>query len=202
MDWIEEMRVAVRTETKKGVNRRQEILDAAAQCFAKSGYDATSMRDIAKHTDLLAGSLYYHFKSKEELLCAVHEEGVRRIKEKVLLAIAPRADAWMQLEQASVAYLESMLTESIYAQVVVSELPRRRPRKLRNILVAHRDDFENIFRHIIDELPLQPAVDRKYWRLSLMGMLAWTFVWYRPGNDTPANVAHHLVELLRRQTEA
>lgn len=196
------MRVAVRAETKKGVNRRQEILDAAAQCFAKSGYDATSMRDIAKHTDLLAGSLYYHFKSKEELLCAVHEEGVRRIKEKVLLAINSQADAWTRLEQASVAYLESMLTESIYAQVVVSELPRRRARKLRNILVAHRDDFEDIFRRIIDELPLRPDVDRKYWRLSLMGMLAWTFVWYRPGSDAPANVARQLVDLLRHRTEA
>ena len=60
-------------------NRRQAILDAAAKLFARRGYHATSMRDMASATGMLPGSVYYHFDSKEALLLAVYAEGVQRI---------------------------------------------------------------------------------------------------------------------------
>ncbi|PTR25693.1 TetR family transcriptional regulator [Rhodococcus sp. OK519] len=44
-----------------------EILAAASDLFAAKGYTGTSMRDIASDTGMLAGSLYYHFDSKEAL---------------------------------------------------------------------------------------------------------------------------------------
>jgi AcrR family transcriptional regulator len=46
------------------------------------------MRDIAAASGMLAGSLYYHFASKEELLVAVYAEGVRRISVSVRAALA------------------------------------------------------------------------------------------------------------------
>uniref|UniRef100_UPI0015C4E884 TetR/AcrR family transcriptional regulator n=1 Tax=Streptomyces sp. NRRL B-24572 TaxID=1962156 RepID=UPI0015C4E884 len=48
--------------------RRREILDTAAEVFAAQGYDATTVRKIADAAGLLAGSLYYHFDSKESML--------------------------------------------------------------------------------------------------------------------------------------
>ncbi|MFE9045002.1 TetR/AcrR family transcriptional regulator [Streptomyces sp. NPDC012421] len=48
--------------------RRRELLDVAAEVFAVQGYDATSVRRIADAAGLLAGSLYYHFDSKESML--------------------------------------------------------------------------------------------------------------------------------------
>ena len=48
--------------------RREEIIDVAKGLFARKGYTATTMRDIADATDLLAGSLYSHFRSKAHLL--------------------------------------------------------------------------------------------------------------------------------------
>ena len=48
--------------------RREEIIAVAKGLFAKQGYATTSMRDIAEACDLLAGSLYSHFRSKAQLL--------------------------------------------------------------------------------------------------------------------------------------
>lgn len=48
--------------------RREEIIAIAKDLFARQGYTTTSMRDIAEASDLLAGSLYSHFRSKAHLL--------------------------------------------------------------------------------------------------------------------------------------
>ena len=47
---------------------RREILDAAADIIVRQGYDACTMRAVAALVDMKAGSLYYHFKSKDEIV--------------------------------------------------------------------------------------------------------------------------------------
>ncbi|MCF8211805.1 MAG: TetR/AcrR family transcriptional regulator, partial [Rhodoferax sp.] len=58
-------------------NRRQALLVAAAQLFRRQGFSATTTRDIAAAAGMQSGSPFYHFKSKDALLCAVMEEGMR-----------------------------------------------------------------------------------------------------------------------------
>ncbi|WP_051939779.1 TetR/AcrR family transcriptional regulator [Phaeacidiphilus oryzae] len=48
--------------------RRRELLDTAAEVFAEHGYNATTVRRIAEAAGILAGSLYYHFDSKESMI--------------------------------------------------------------------------------------------------------------------------------------
>ena len=59
-------------------NRRQVLLAAAAHLFRRQGFAATTTRDIAAAADMQSGSPFYHFKSKDALLYAVMEEGMRR----------------------------------------------------------------------------------------------------------------------------
>ena len=56
---------------KEAAERRKEILDAAEQLFAAKGYDKTSTNDILEKVGIARGTLYYHFKSKEDILDAV-----------------------------------------------------------------------------------------------------------------------------------
>lgn len=58
---------------KEAEERKQEILDAAERLFASKGFDNTSISNILEETGIARGTLYYHFKSKEELLDAVIE---------------------------------------------------------------------------------------------------------------------------------
>jgi TetR/AcrR family transcriptional regulator, cholesterol catabolism regulator len=183
-----------------GSTRRDIVVEAATKQFAKHGYDATTMRDIASVTGILPGSLYYHFSSKEELFAAVHERAINYICTGVVRAINPSADPWTRLEEAAKGYLEAMLNNNMYASLIVTEFPRRRSRKLRDRLISDRDRFEKLFVEIIEDLPLEQGVDRKYWRLALLGMLAWTYVWYRPTGDPPGMVAQRLLNLIKNRT--
>lgn len=67
---------------KEAEARKQEILDAAEQLFASKGFDHTSISDILKETGIARGTLYYHFKSKEELLDAVIERMIEGMTAK------------------------------------------------------------------------------------------------------------------------
>ncbi len=53
---------------KEAQERKNEILDAAAELFATKGYDGTSTNDILEKIGIARGTLYYHFKSKEDIL--------------------------------------------------------------------------------------------------------------------------------------
>ena len=180
--------------------RRETIIEAASALFARNGYDGTSMRDIAAESGILAGSLYYYFASKEEMFAAVHEQAINRLCTGTLQAINPAADPWTRLQQASEGYLTTMLSSATQSSLIITEFPLRRSGKLRAKLVSDRQRFEAIFSEIVDALPLAPDVDRSYWRLALLGMLAWTHVWYDNKGDSPNQVAQQLVYLLKERT--
>src|SRR5471030_1580798 len=63
---------------RKSEITRQRILDAAARVFSEQGYSGTRLTDIAARAGMKAGSLYYHFDSRETLIDAVMQVGTRR----------------------------------------------------------------------------------------------------------------------------
>ncbi|MEH6943644.1 TetR/AcrR family transcriptional regulator [Bacillus sp. JJ722] len=56
---------------KKAEERRTEILDAADELFGQKGFDGTSTNDILEKVGIARGTLYYHFKSKEDIMDAL-----------------------------------------------------------------------------------------------------------------------------------
>jgi len=66
---------------------RERILDASAALFSKQGYNGTALRDIAKSLDMKAGSLYYHFDSKEQLVLEILKIGLENIINTVLARV-------------------------------------------------------------------------------------------------------------------
>ena len=194
--------VVATSDAKRRDNRRGRILDAAAVEFARSGYSATSVRDIAAAAGILPGSMYYHFASKEDLLAAVHAAGIQRIKERVRAAIETADDPWDRLEAACAAHVETLHASKDYGSVIATEFPRRHSPKLAARMIEERDDYENVFRTLIDDLPLPESTSRKYFRLALIGAMAWSIAWYRPGEDTAEEIARHIVNLFRPAAEA
>jgi AcrR family transcriptional regulator len=57
-----------RARANKNSPRREELLRIVLELFATEGYHATSVRDIADRAQIVSGSLFYHFKSKESML--------------------------------------------------------------------------------------------------------------------------------------
>lgn len=66
---------------KEAKERRNEILDVAERLFGAKGFDHTSTNDILDEVGIARGTLYYHFKSKEDILDAV----INRITEQLIM---------------------------------------------------------------------------------------------------------------------
>jgi TetR/AcrR family transcriptional regulator, cholesterol catabolism regulator len=189
-------------KARAGENRRLELLEQAARLFSSQTYEGTSIRDIATAVGMLPGSIYYHFKSKEELMVAVHQQGVRQIHSAVLEAIARAGDSpWEQLTAASVAHLNALLGDSPYSHVVTPEFTRVLEDPLKSTLIAQRDEYEQLFESLVSRIPVPKGTSRKLLRLSLLGSLNWTLTWYRQGNKTPTRIAREMIDLYRYQLD-
>lgn len=67
---------------KEATVRKNEILDAAARLFAEKGFDNTSTNDILEMVGIARGTLYHHFKSKEDIMDALIERHMTHILSK------------------------------------------------------------------------------------------------------------------------
>jgi len=159
-------------------NRRGQLLEAAATCFYREGFDAASMRAIADEASMRTASIYYHFNSKDDLLVAVHEEALRRIYDATSNAITNVEGAWERLETACSAHLETLLTGGTFFKAVMRQVPSKV--EGREMIFKLRDDYESIFTGLIAALELPPGTDRDTLRLMLLGAMNWTFTWWRP----------------------
>ena len=179
-------------------NKREELLRKAAELIARQGFDGTSMRDIAAAVDILPGSLYYHFASKEEMLTAIHARVVEEMTAKVQGAIAPAQTPWDRLEAAATAHLEGLLETGHLVTIISPNFSEGRE-DLNATLKAHRDEYETMFKGFFDELDLPDGVNRALLRLQLLGALNWVPVWYDPkGRTTPRQIAQTFVASIRQ----
>ena len=91
-----------------------------------------------------------------------------------------------------------MLDPSAYARTIVAVLPSDVP-ELHDEIRAQRDAYEAQWRTFIDAL--DAPVDADLLRVFLLGAANSTQVWYREGGASPAEIAHFIVDILRRPLE-
>ena len=77
---------------KEAEERKKEILDAAEELFIAKGYDETSTSDILEKVGIARGTLYYHFKSKEEILDALIARIMQEAEWRVKAALSGKED--------------------------------------------------------------------------------------------------------------
>ncbi len=78
--------------TQRGKRFRQEIIKAAKEIFRRYGYSKTTMEDIAKALNKGKSTLYYYFKSKEDIFAALIEDEANKIQNGLLQVINRKAD--------------------------------------------------------------------------------------------------------------
>ncbi|MET7701307.1 TetR/AcrR family transcriptional regulator [Streptomyces sp. NPDC005485] len=71
------------TKRQRRGDTRQRIQDVALQLFSEQGYEKTSLREIAEHLDVTKAALYYHFKTKEEILISLFQDLTRPLDELI-----------------------------------------------------------------------------------------------------------------------
>ncbi|WP_275288796.1 TetR/AcrR family transcriptional regulator [Halomonas elongata] len=179
--------------------RRKELTRQAAQLFVQEGFDRTTVRMLAQEMGIKSGSLFHHFRDKQEILAAVIEEGTENA-----LGIARAAlddcdsDPGSRLHAMARAHLETLLTDR-NAHVVALYEWRRLDAPARSHLSHLRDAYEALWEEVIDEALAAGLIrgDRFLVSRFVMGALNWTVRWYDPdGERTPDELARELVAML------
>ncbi|MGW3462963.1 TetR/AcrR family transcriptional regulator [Streptomyces olivaceoviridis] len=71
------------TKQQRRGNTRQRIQDVALELFAEQGYEKTSLREIAERLDVTKAALYYHFKTKEEIIVSLFADLTKPIEDLI-----------------------------------------------------------------------------------------------------------------------
>lgn len=118
-----------RRRAPKGEMRRTALLDAATQVFAKDGYAAASMRDVAELAGITTVGLLHHFPNKVSLLRALIERRDQRITEQfAALELAPTLDSFLAFVRMSMAFSVQSLAECQAAMMIsVESLSQQHP---------------------------------------------------------------------------
>jgi len=171
-------------------SRRDELLDLAAAMFAERGLRATTVRDIADSAGILSGSLYHHFKSKEQMVEEVLRDFLDWLFGRYHQIVETETDPLARVTGLFMASFEAI--EHRHAQVVIyqdeakrlSSLPRfafvdERNREQRTmwVNVLKQGVAEGCFRPDLD-------VDLVY---RFIRDTTWVSVrWYQPGGQLTA----------------
>ena len=185
-------------------NRREELLRVSAKLFREKGFDGTTIRDISSAAGMHSGSPFYHFKTKQDILVAVMEqglaEGLRKTEEVIALALPPE----QKLKELIRAQLGTILEEgNDFIPVLLYDWRSLTPANRRRI-VALKDRYDALWQRLIDELQRAGHMpgDAQLMRLLILGAVNWTGTWYRTGGrlslDDVADGAARLLLQARR----
>ena len=160
--------------------QREHILTQAAELFARAGYAATSMNEVAQACGLSKPALYHYFKDKNALLLEICEAHITRLialvdeVDQLALAAEPRLRALVERfvqEYAHAVNEHRVLTEDVR---FLNEADQQR------ILNGERQVVNSVAQAVQE---LRPQADHdgltKALTMLLFGMMNWMFTWLR-----------------------
>jgi TetR/AcrR family fatty acid metabolism transcriptional regulator len=107
---------------ERGGDKRERILSAAERVFARRGFFAARVSEIAKDAGVADGTIYLYFKSKDDLLISLFEQRMKQVNEALRAAIATETKPLAQLRALIRAYLRLVHDEPAAAEVLTIEL--------------------------------------------------------------------------------
>src|SRR5215213_1510633 len=103
-------------------NKRERILSAAERVFARRGFFAARVSEIAKEAGVADGTIYLYFKSKDDLLISLFETRMERVNQMLAAAIADETSPKQNLLTFIYTYLDLVRDQPAVAEVLTIEL--------------------------------------------------------------------------------
>jgi TetR/AcrR family transcriptional regulator, cholesterol catabolism regulator len=186
----------------KAEDTRARLLDTAARLFRRNGYAAVSLRGIAAAEKMQGGSLYYHFRSKEEIITDVLNIGIEIVHKAVvgaLAALPATASHEDRIRTAMQAHLQALLEYSDYTSAnvrIFGQVPK--PVRQANLKVrrAYEDCWSDILEAAQKDGAISHTTDLPIVRLMLIGAMNATLEWFDPKRGTADKLARQFADNL------
>lgn len=168
--------MSTRRERERQVHRR-EILEAAARVFARKGYAAATMEEIAQEAEFSKAALYFYFKNKEELFLSLIHEKFDSFGAKFEEVVSSALPPYGKIKRLISAHFEAFEADKEFFQIIASEHPRldvevrdRFRQDMRERYAKYMDMVEGVMREGIEEGALRDLPPRLL-ALALTGMI-------------------------------
>ncbi|MGZ3646311.1 MAG: TetR family transcriptional regulator [Ktedonobacteraceae bacterium] len=172
---------------------QKAIVNVAAELFARDGFGATSLDDIASVLGVTKGALYYHVRNKEEILRLIYLT-VLTASEEPLQHITEADLSPVEKLQHAVEHQVAVAADRSPAMIVFYREHPHLTGPFAKEISLRKKAYEQYFEHIIEEGQsagvFQLNVDPKIATFGLLGMCNWLSQWYSPeGQYTHLHIA-------------
>ena len=185
---------------KRYDRRAEELVRAAAACFARDGYDQTTMAGLSRELGLAAGGLYHYFGGKEALLRRICLELTEPLLPRARAALVGHVDAGDRLRALVGVWVEHVVEHRDHMLVFQQERHVVERGEAWAAVRAGRKAFEELVDGALADVQDDGRAcftDRRVALSALLGMVNHTAQWFRPGGRlSPEEVAAGYAELL------
>jgi AcrR family transcriptional regulator len=169
-----------------GPATRERVLLEAARLFRHHGYAATTLREVADAAGVKAGSIYYHFESKEQILGEVLDKAITIVADAVRTRIEaiPDSALWRDRIAAGIeGHLWGMLHYGDFTSAnmrIYGQIPASAKNRHRVVRRAYADYWDRLLESALASGELRHDTSTAMIRLFVIGALNWTGEWYNP----------------------
>ena len=140
--------MTVHSAAERGGDKRERILTAAERIFARRGFFAAKVSDVAKEAGVADGTIYLYFKSKDDLLISLFERRMQQVNALLRTAVAGIKSPREQLQKFIRTYLQLVHDEPTAVEVLTIEL-RQSSKFMKDYENPHFADFLRLLGGII-----------------------------------------------------
>ncbi|HKX80007.1 MAG TPA: TetR/AcrR family transcriptional regulator [Novosphingobium sp.] len=169
--------------------RREAIVEKAAQLFAAVGFQGASIADLAKACESSKSLIYHYYSSKEDILYAVMASHIDQLVEDVEKVTSGNGDPRDDLHRLLRAFMRHYVGAADRQNVLLNELGNLPPDKREVIVGKQRSvirSVEILLAQIHPKLAADPVQARAQTML-LFGMINWTKTWFDPAGPLSAD---------------
>lgn len=131
---------------------KKNIFEAAVKVFSNYGYTGATMDMVMETAGVAKGTIYYHFKSKEELFHFVIEEGIKLINEEIYEATKYIEDSFERMNSSAKVQLKYVYENKDLFKVILSQLWGTEERsvllrqKVKKLLEVSSDNYKEVIK--------------------------------------------------------
>lgn len=172
-------------------DQRDSILAHAAVLFARQGYTATSMNQVAAACGLSKAALYHYVRDKQALLARVAQGHVQRLEAVVQDVLAQGLPAEARLRELILRFVREYASAQNEHRVLTEDVKFLGEDEREQVLAIERRVVDAFARTVAEVRPaLRHSELHKPLTMLLFGMINWMFTWLKPADAGSPRLTH------------